>query len=338
VGEVVVGDYLMMTVTRTNGVLTSVSVTNQSAGTTLQTLMGNLLAAINAAPTLTGSDGVVADDLIVGSIGPDPAAQFNLRARAVGWKEAQIEAQLSGTFTISPTTPGDLVDNLNDLFPRNHLSITAGLTNWNLDFPFNTTTNADGWHELTAVAYEGSHVRTQKQISQDIRIQNTPFSATFTSLLAGSNTALSATMQFQVIANTNNASMNRIELFSTGGQWGVVSNLATANFSLAATNLHLGLHPVYAVATRNDGKQYRTETKWIRIVDTESPFKLQVVSTVPTLAWPATAGRRYEIHSTTNVANPFTLRDAVVPTNSSGLWSETNNTSPHRLYRALAVP
>jgi len=338
VGPVVVGDYLELTVTKTNGAMTTVAVTNLSVGTTLQTLMQNLLTAINTAPALTGSDGVVAEDLVVGAIGVDPAAQFNLRARAVGWKEAQIQSQLSGTFSISPATASALVDNLNDLRPRNHLYVTAGLTNWNLEVPFNTTTNADGWHELTAVAYEGSHVRTQTRISQSIRIQNTPFAATFTTLLGGSNTALKTTMQFQVVANTNNASMNRIELFSTGGQWGVVSNLAIATFLLAATNLQVGLHPVYALATRNDGKQYRTETKWIRILDTESPFQLQVISPIPTLAWPALAGRRYEIHSTTNVATPFALRDAVVPTNSSGLWSETNNNAPLRFYRALAVP
>jgi len=338
VGPVVVGDYLEMTVTRTNGVITTVSVTNQTIGASLQTLMQNLLNAINSTPALTGSDGVVAEDLIVGAIGPDPAAQFNLRARTAGWKEAQIGAHLSGTFTISPALAGNLVDNLPDLQPRNHLYVTAGLTSWNLDLPFNTTTNADGWHELTAVAYEGSHVRTQTRISQGIRIQNTPFAAIFTSLLGGSNTALNATMQFQVTANTNNASMNRIELFSTGGQWGVISNLATGTFSLPATNLHFGLHPVYAIATRNDGKQYRTETKWIRIVETESPFQVQAISPVPTLAWPALAGRRYEIHSTTNIATPFTLRDAVVPTNSSGLWSETNSSSPQRFYRTLGIP
>jgi hypothetical protein len=56
------------------------------------------------------------------------------------------------------------------------------------------------------------------------------------------------------------------------------------------------------------------------------------------LGWPAIAGRRYEIHSTTNVANAFTLRDAVVPTNSSGLWTETNSSAPYRFYRALSVP
>jgi hypothetical protein len=212
------------------------------------------------------------------------------------------------------------------------------LTNWDLAIPFNTLTNADGHHELTAVAYEGSHVRTQTRVSRTIRIQNTPFAAAFTTMLGGSNTALKATLQFQVAANTNDASMNRIELFSTGGSWGVISNTAIAVFSLPATNLHLGLHPVYAVATRNDGKQYRTAMEWIRIVDTEPPFQLSVVDSTPRFTWPSTAGRRYEIFSTTNIALPFTLRDAVVPANSIGFWSETNASAPQRFYRVVAVP
>jgi len=338
VGPVVVGDYLELTVTRTNGVQMSVAVTNLAVGNSLQNLMQSLLNAVNSAAALMGADGVVAEDLVVGAIGTSPAASFNLRARTPGWKEAQVQAQLAGTFAIAPATAGALEDNLADLRPRNHLYIVAGLTNWNLAIPLDTTVLADGYHELTAVAYEGSHVRTPKRISRNVRIQNRPLTATFTTLLGGINTALNATLQFRVVANTNDASMNRIELFSTGGQWGVLSNLATATFALPATNLHLGLHPVYALVTRNDGQQYRTETKWLRIVEAESPFQLSVVAPTPVLAWPATAGRRYEIHSTTNLAIPFTLRDAVVPTNSSGVWTETNAGAPRRLYRALAIP
>jgi hypothetical protein len=304
-------------------------------------LVQRLWFAINTNTALMQADGVIAEDFFSYNTWYGwPAGEFNLLARRGGWADSFIKAELTGSvnYIITPAGNGYLQGNLDDLRPRNHLYVLGGYPNLPVNFDFNTTTNADGWHELSAVAYEGSHVRTQKRISQSVRIQNTPFAAMFTALMGGSNTALNATLQFQVAANTNNASMNRIELFSTGGQWGVVSNLATANFSLAATNLHLGLHPVYALATRNDGKQYRTETKWIRIVDTESPFKLDVVAPVPTLGWPAIAGRRYEIHSATNVANPFTLRDAIVPTNSSGLWSETNSTAPYRFYRALSVP
>jgi hypothetical protein len=194
----------------------------------------------------------------------------------------------------------------------------------------------DGHHELTAVGYEGSHVRTQKRITQSVIISNTPLAATFTCLLCDTNTALESTLQFEVSANIS--LISRIELFSTGGSWGVVSNLQTAPFSIGGTNLGLGLHPFYAVVMRNDGKEYRTETKWIRLIGDDVPFTVTVIDGTPTLTWPATAGRRYEILSATSVTGSFTLRDAVIPTNSPGIWSETNNAALQRVYRVRTAP
>jgi hypothetical protein len=332
---VALNDVLALTVTKTNGAMVSVSITNSSPSTTLEQFLQSFINTINATPALQGADGLMGDDL---SPWDGNHMFLNLRARGQGWIAARIRAQITGDFDIFPTGDNRLDQNLGDLQPRNHLYVTAGLTNLPVTFGFNTTTQADGFHELTAVAYEGSHVQTQKRISQSVRIQNTTLAATLTNLLGGTNTALEATLQFQVVANTN--TISRIELFSTGGSWGVVSNLQTANFSIAATNLGIGMHPFYALVTRNDNKQYRTDTKWIRIIggDGEVPFALTVISSTPTLTWPATAGRRYEILSTTNVTNTFTLRDAVVPTNSLGIWSETNNSWPQRFYRARATP
>ena len=240
---------------------------------------------------------------------------------------------MTGSFTISPTTTGPLQDNLNDLRPRNHLYLTAGLTNLNLTFPFNTTANADGYHELTAVAYEGSNVRTPKRVAQNVRLQNNTWSATFTTLLGGTNTALEATLQFAVAANTSG--ITNIELFSTGGSLGASNNVNSTSFAIPASYLGLGLHPFYALVTRNDGKQYRTDTKWMRIVGADSPFNVSILGPAPTLSWPASAGRAYQVLSTTNVTNTFTSRAAVTPTNSTGLWSEPNHTDPQRYYRVM---
>jgi uncharacterized protein (TIGR03790 family) len=330
-GELVLGDYLQCTITRTNGQVTTVSVTNESPTAAFTDFAQALLAAINAAPTLQGADGLVAEDLLIGAAGPDPAAQFNLRARAPGFKEAQLQAGLSGTFSILPTSVVRLNENLTDLQPRNHLYLTAGLTNLSLTFPFNTTTNADGDHELTAVAYEGTHVRTQKRVSQNIRIQNNGWAATLASLVGDTNAAREASLQFAVVANTNG--ITKIELFSTGGSLGASNNVASATFAIPAASLDIGRHPFYAVVTRNDGTQYRTEPKWICIVGADAPFTVAVVDPTPTLAWPATPGRDYKILSATNVTAGFTLRDGVTPTNSTGFWSETNNSAPQRFYR-----
>lgn len=335
------GSFLELTVLKTNGEVVSLSVTNPPGNTNTPVLVQAFLDAVNTNAALLSPDGLVAEDFISYQIWlfpPVNGAEFNLRARSPGWPESQIRARLSGSagFGIYPAGTNRLDEVAADLPPRAHLYVTAGATNLALTFPLNTATNADGHHELTAVAYEGSHVRTQTRVSRNIVIQNTSLAATFEVLLGGTNTALEATLQFAVAANTG--SITNLELFSTGGLLTNAVNQASAVFSIAATNLGLGLHPFYAVVTRTDGRQYRTETKWIRIVGAEPPFALSVLDTTPTLAWPATAGRRYEVWSQTNVAEAFALRDAFTPTNSAGLWSETNAAPVQRVYRVRAVP
>jgi hypothetical protein len=158
----------------------------------------------------------------------------------------------------------------------------------------------------------------------------------FNCLLGDTNSALEAMLQFSVTANTT--PISSIELFSTGGAWGAVSNQSTAMFALAATHLGVGLHPFHAVVTRDDGQQYRTETKWIRVNSNDTPFALTVTGSAPEITWPATAGRRYEVFSATNVADAFVLRDSVVPTNSPGRWMETNSDATRRFYRLRSTP
>src|SRR5207237_4384752 len=144
--------------------------------------------------------------------------------------------------------------------PREHLYINAGVSNLPLTFALNTSALANGFHELTAVVYEGSHVRTQKRVSQNVFVQNGPLSATFAALIGSTNVALEGTLQFSVTANTNNIS--KIELFSTGGSLSSVTGQSNVTFSVAATNLGLGLHPFYGIVTASTGKQFRTGTQW----------------------------------------------------------------------------
>ncbi|NOS71665.1 MAG: TIGR03790 family protein [Verrucomicrobia bacterium] len=332
------GTWLQIVVTKTNGVATTISVTNSAGNTDTSVLMQALMNSINTNSALTNVDSVIAEDLISYIFFGGTGGEFNLRARSPGWAESQIQAVItdSGPLTVIPVGTQRLDENLTHLRQRAHLYVTAGLTNLPISFSFNTTTNADGYHELAAVAYEGSHVRTQKRISQTVRIANTNFSAAFNVLNGGTNTALETMLQFSVVANTN--TMNRIELHTTGGLWSTVSNAQTGNFSMAATNLHIGLHPFWALAVRNDGKQYRTDTRWLRIIGSEPLFSLSATGFAPVLKWPATAGRRYEILSVTNLTNAFTLRTAVIPTNSTGLWVETNNSTSGRFYRVRSTP
>jgi hypothetical protein len=331
-----VGDYLQLIVTKSNGTQVTLTFTNTSPGTNTSGLTGQLINAINNNAALQAADGLVAEDFFPYDGYGLPYAEFNLRARTGGRKASQIQATFSGSpgLVVNPGGTQPLDQNLGDLQPRNHLYLTAGVTNLSLTFPLNTTTLSDGSHELTAVVYEGSHVRTQARVSQNVRVQNTPLSATFTTLAGASNTILNFTLLFSVAANTN--TISTIELFTTGGSVGVVSNLSSATFAVAATNLGIGLHPFYAVVTRSDGKQYRTGTDWIRIGGTEPPFWLTLTAPPPTITWPATAGRLYQVLHATNITDIFQLRAAVTPSNSPGLWIETITGAPQQFYRVYA--
>jgi hypothetical protein len=172
-------------------------------------------------------------------------------------------------------------------------------------------------------------VRTQTQISRSVIIQNTPLSATFTTLLGASNTDVSATLQFAVTASTN--AISRIELFTTGGSVGAVTNQSSALFSVPGVNLGLGLHSFYAVVTPTTGAPYRTQTQWIRLIGPEPAFAL-TMSAPATLTWPATAGRSYDVLGAATPAG-LQVQTSVIPTNSPAQWTDTNAPASSRFYR-----
>ena len=332
-----VGDYLSLEVTETNGTLVSVAVTNLVSGAPLSGLLQNLVALVNASAALQASGGAVAEDFYPGDSQGNPP-QFNLVARSPGGQAAQIQASLSGspTFTFIPSGPQALNSNLSDLEPRAHLYVTAGATSLPLTFPLDTTTLADGFHELTAVAYEGSNVRTQTRVAQTVRITNSPLSAVFTLLLDATNVAVEAVLPFSVVASSTNVAT--IELFSTGGSLGVVTNQSSASFAVPGTNLDVGLHPFYALVTASNGNRYRTETKWIRLLGPDAPFSVSITAPPPRLAWPATAGRSYEILSAPDPASLFQPVASVTPTTPFGVWTVTNTIGTQLFYRVRTSP
>lgn len=332
-GSVAPGTYLQLVVTQTNSSKVTVGVTNNAGGVTLLQFAQQFVNAINATSALQGTDGLAAEDLAQYNA---TTVDFNLRARSEGLPASKIQAAITGTLSVSPNNTQALNQNLRDLQPRNHLYITAGATNLPLAFAFNTAAQADGFHELTAVAYEGSSVHTQKRVSQTIRIQNSSLSAVLTVLVGDSITAREATLQFLVAANST--TISRIDLYSTGGLLASALNQSNALFAVAGTNLDIGLHPFYAIVTRNDGQKYRTDTKWIRLIGAEPPLQLTITASPTALHWNATAGRSYDILTTLNPGFPFGLRDTLVPTNSGANWIETNISSQTRYYRIRVSP
>lgn len=251
--------WISFTFTKTNGQVVVVGVTNQAGGDSAA-LTSLLLSAIGSNADLQGSDGVLADDYVsaAGSI------SFNLYARSPGFQAAAIQVSNNASKVYMSILHGPLRQNISDLEPRNHLYITAGAAVLPVSFTLDTTTLSDGYHNLTAVAYEGGDVRTQTQVTVPIQIQNSSLSATLTPLDLTNSAPVQGTYHFQLTANTNNISL--MTLFSTGGALGTATNQSTATFQVVGTNLWVGLHPFYAVVQTSAGLNYRTQTQWIQLV------------------------------------------------------------------------
>jgi hypothetical protein len=257
--------WMQFTFTKTNGQTVAVAVTNQSPGNSAA-LASQMYNAINANSALRGIDGVVAGDYAVNQYGTFSYTVFNLYARSPGYQAAAIQVipTVSSVQVPSFTTMGStLTQNLSDLQPRNHLYVTAGASSLALTFPLVTTNLADGYHELTAVVYEGSDVRTQTPVTVPVQIQNSSLSATLTLLDLTNQAPVQGTYHIQVAANTND--VNLITLYSTGGALNSATNVSTATFQVNGTNLWAGLHPFYAIVETTNGLAYRTQTQWVQL-------------------------------------------------------------------------
>jgi uncharacterized protein (TIGR03790 family) len=261
-GHIQSNSVLQVLITKTNGQLVSLSVTNQ--GGTMAALTQRLLDLINTSPDLQGSDGLVAEDIIVDVFG-EPT--FNLRARSAGLQAAAMQVYLatSDMFYVDPWSATTLTQNLADLQPRNHLYVSAGVFPLLLNFSLDTSTLPDGFHDFTAVAYEGTSVRTQTRAVMPVQVHNSDLNATMTLTDLPDTAPVQGLYHIQVAANTN--TISAIRLFCTGGQFAVATNQTSATFTVDGSLLGAGLHPFYALIETADGLRYRTETHKVRLVN-----------------------------------------------------------------------
>jgi uncharacterized protein (TIGR03790 family) len=314
-----IGDWVAVTFMKTNGATVSLAVTNTVAGTTIGALAQNLVSLISANPVLQMSDGLSVSDFFDLDPYGQAEVQFFLYANTSGWPAAQILATWSNSTNLLVTPEGmyPLADNVSDLRPRNHVYLTAGADALAVNFPCDTTQMADGYHQFTAVAYEGSSVATQTRVTRTVLVQNTGLTATLSAWPAGTNATLDQSLQFTVTADATNIA--QIELFGTGGSLGVVTNEPAAVFAVPAPDLGLGLHPFYALVTDQVGNRYQTQTVWYRII---APIPL-TFSGGSRLVWPTISGRQYDLQFTTNLAAGFQTLATVTASTSLAQWPVT---------------
>ena len=315
---------------------------NVPAGATIQSVTAGLTAVLNsgANPFFSGATGVAFGDRI------------RLRATLVATAGSTLtttvsSSQNTGTAltTFITASRADFLDSVaeeslpGDQAARNHLYISAGHTNLTHVFPLDTTQLADGFHELTAVAHEGTHVRTQTRATLPVYVRNTTIEAALVLTGADAFTAVETNFTVQVTANTNTVTL--IELFSTGGRLGAATNQASASFTVSGSFLGLGRHPLYALITAG-GATCRTTNAFVRVAGVESEIHAHLTTPAPpTVAWPGVAGRRYQILSTDDAATAYLPRDTVIASNSVlNLWADplAPTTVTQRFYRVGVSP
>jgi hypothetical protein len=336
-GTSLLNSVLSVNITKTNGSAVFIAVTNSSGPLSLIDFTIQLIDAINTHPALQAADGLAAEDFSASGGIP----RFNLRARTAGWPAAKIAADFnaSGGPSVTPSTNLELTEQLSDLRPRNHLYLTAGTTNATINFPLVTTNFPDGFHELTAVAYEGSHVWTQTRATIPVVIQNHALTASLVASNADLATAIEGNFSLNVTANTPNIAS--IELIGPGGRVGIVSNAATASFTIATTNFGLGRLQFFALVTDTDGHQFRTAKFVTRAVAAEKEIPLQITGPAPVrLLWPGVAGRFYDILTAEQLSNSYVPAVSWLASNSvQNVWTDPLATNAaQRFYKIRVSP
>jgi uncharacterized protein (TIGR03790 family) len=322
-----VGDWLQMTFLKTNGASVTVAATNTQPGASIASLLQALMIQINANPALQTADGANASDLVDQGNG---FYGFLVNAASPGWPAAQIQTVFTSSTNLDATPAGTnaLEDNVSDLQPRAHVYLSSGAASLPLQFTLDTTRFADGFHDLTAVAYEGTSVRTQTRAEQTVQFRNTALSATFAALAAASNGDLT----FGIAANATNIA--RLELFSTGGAVAVAIGEPAAQLAAPAATLGVGLHPFYAVVTDANGHQYQTPTTWEQI----PVLQLSVSGPPQALSWPAIAGRQYSVLAATNLGGAFQVAGTVLATNAQAQWTISAPPAGAVFYQVSVAP
>jgi len=310
-----VGDWLQLMFIKTNGTQVTVAVTNTQSGATISTLLQSLMNQINATPALQTGDGAYTLDLE--ELGTNCLGNgfygFFIYAASPGWPASQIQTIFTGSTNLQPGPGGTntLDDNAADLQPRAHIYLSCGAASLPVQFALDTRRFPDGFHTLTAVAYEGTSVRTQTRVDQNVQFRNTSLSATFSALAPDTN----GNPQFSIACSATNISL--IELFSTGGLAATVTNQPAADIAASAATLGVGLHPFYAIVTDSNGNQYQTPALWEQV----PVLQLSVSGPPQTLNWPAIPGRQYTVLTTTNLVQAFQVAGAVLATSTLAQWT-----------------
>jgi uncharacterized protein (TIGR03790 family) len=265
-GVPVAGDVLRLVVTN----LAGVTVTNEavaSASDDRNTLLRKLASAVNSDPNLQGGTGCEMKWVTVTNVYIDPIQhEAYLVARTNTWQGYNLHVTYSvvnqaGSTLVGPGFTDHFNDNSNVLSARATIFLSEGRTNLVGTYSLVTTNLADGPHELTAVVYEGTAVRTQGRVTIPFVVDNNAVACAITNPPTGGTALLSESVTAYVQAS----SVTSVEFYVEG------KRLASTNaipyvFSFAATNYGVGSVTLQAKAYASTGESVLSSNVTVTIL------------------------------------------------------------------------
>ncbi len=254
-GTPATGDVLRLIITRLDGVVVTNSVTATISENTPAKLLTRLMDIVNTNGALTSTSGCVLQWLI--DWGPSADLWVVSRTNTYAGYNLFIDYQIV-TNTGSGLSTNDIFSsicngNKDVMAARASVFLAEGLTNLAVGYSLNTTNLSDGPHELMAVAYEGTALKTQGRSRVPFIVDNNVISCTITQPIAQANFSQGSMVTVMVDATVSPGSITQVTLYVEGKAFAQ----ATAppwQFTWSTTNYGAGQVSLQALAHDQAGE------------------------------------------------------------------------------------
>ena len=268
-GTPVSGDVVRVVVSNLAGaVFTNEVMSDGLTNNSPYVLLTNLTTAINADTNLQNAQGCEIKWVynVSNFYGGTPVHDACLVARTNTWQGYNLYASYSvttqpGSTLTGSNSAGNFSYNSFVLSARATVFLSEGRTNLAGAYSLNTTTLADGPHELMAVAYEGTAVRSQGRVKIPFVVNNHTASCVITSPADHASFLLGTSVTVHVSASAaGGGSVSTVQCYVEGK---LLASTGTAPyvFTFPATNYGVGLVGVQARSVSSNGDAVLSERR-----------------------------------------------------------------------------
>ncbi len=255
-GTPVSGDVVRAVVTRLDGLTFTNAVVAETNDTALS-LLTNLAIAVNGDTNLEDASGC--DMTWVAYNANIDQYEGYFRSRTNTWEGenlvlAYAVSNQPGSTLTGPGFTDNFNDNSNVLAARAMIFLSEGLDTLDSPYDLNTAALADGPHELTAVAYEGTAVRSQGRAIIPFVVDNNSAACAITNPPALTTFLLGDRVTAYVQASPGSGSITSVQFF-VEGKLLTATNSTPYVFAFSATNYGVGQLGLQAKAFSSAGEQ-----------------------------------------------------------------------------------